>query len=190
MSFTNNCVFLLVRKEDAEKYLSKKQWLKRNVYRCICSGGILGNPREIKQRSKVIWGPILMDMRLKFRKNKIRHNQMRGYSAISILWRIMRLNCFQPRMESMRYLTDRWVEQILSMIALEELKMGCRKHISVHERVTLEALSGLGSPFFALKMRAELHRLISKSLASNISSDFWVPLPQTYLRLLLRFFLD
>lgn len=58
------------------------------------------------------------------------------------------------------------------MIVLEELKMGCRKYILVYEFVILEALSGLGFLFFALKMRVEFYRLILKFLVFNISLDF------------------
>ena len=47
-------------------------------------------------------------------------------------------NSFQSRSEAVKYLTDKWMEQIISMNVLEKNeKMGYRKQISVSVHMSL-----------------------------------------------------
>lgn len=51
-------------------------------------------------------------------------SKVEGYddNCPSIQSRIMKLNFFQSRLEAMKYLVDRWMEQIISMDFLEKKK--------------------------------------------------------------------
>ena len=51
-------------------------------------------------------------------------SKVEGYdgNCPSIQSRVMKLNCFQSRLEAMKYLIDRWMEHIISMNFLEKKK--------------------------------------------------------------------
>lgn len=69
--------------------------------------------------------------------------KVEGYddNCPSIQSRIMKLNFFQSRLEAMKYLVDRWMEQIISMDFLEEKKKKDRlqeENSNVSSYVTVE----------------------------------------------------